>query len=67
MCGLQVVVVAPRVVGDNDVRCLYVIVERDAGELLGEARCQAPCFGCGVGGHKHVDGPLIMVREDEVW
>ena len=37
MRGLVVVVVAIRVVGDDDVWCWYVVVERGTGELFGDA------------------------------
>ena len=66
MPGVEVVVVAACVVGDDTVLCLYVVVERGAEELFGEACCWAPCFGCGVVRHQDVDSPLIVGWEVEV-
>ena len=66
MRGVEVVVVAARVVGDDDVWCWYVVVERGAGELSVDACCRGPCFGRGVFGHEDVDDPRIVGREVEV-
>ena len=60
MCGLEVIAFASRVVGDDDVRRWYVIVECGAREPIGDACRCVPCFGCGVVGHEDVDGPLIL-------
>ena len=67
MRGVQVIVVAARVAGDDDVWGLYVVVERGAGELPRYALCCVPCFGCGGVGHEDVDSPRIVRREVEVW
>ena len=67
MCGVEAVVVAAGFVGDHDLRCWYVIVERGAGNLFGDVRCTVPCFGCGVIGHEDVDSRLIVGSEVEVW
>ena len=66
MRGVEVVVVAARVVGDNDVGRRYVVVECGIGELFGDACRRVPRFGCGVVGHQDVDGPCIVGREVEV-
>ena len=66
MRGLELVVVAPRVGGDDDVWCWYVVEERGAGVLFDDARCCVPCFGCCVVGHEDVDGQRIVGREVEV-
>ena len=63
--GLEIVVVAAPVVGEDDVWRWYVVVERGAGELFGDARCCAP-FRRGVVGHDDLDGPRIVGREVEV-
>ena len=57
MRGLEVVVVATCVVGDDDVWRWYVVVECAIGELFGDACRRVPCFGCVVVGHEDVDGP----------
>ena len=67
MCGVEVVVVAACAVGDDDIRCLYVVLECGAGELFGDARCGVPCFGCSVVGHEDVNSSLIMGKEVKVW
>ena len=66
MRGLEVVVVATRVLGDDDVRRRYVVVECGIGELFGDACRRVPRFGRGVVGHEDVDGPRIVGREVEV-
>ena len=66
MRGLEVVVVATRVVGDDDVWRWYVVVECGIGELFGDACRRVPRFGRGVVGHEDVDGPRIVGREVEV-
>ena len=66
MRGLEVVVVATRVVGDDDVWRWYVVVEWGIGELFGDACRRVPCFGRGVVGHEDVDGGRIVGREVEV-
>ena len=66
MRGLEVVVVATRVVGDDDVWRWYVVVECGIRELFGDACRRVPCFGRGVVGHEDVDGPRIVGREVEV-
>ena len=67
MHGLEVMVVATRVVGDDDVWRRYVVVECGIGELFGDACRRVPRFGRGVLGHEDVDGPRIVGREVEVW
>ena len=67
MCALEVVVVAACVLGDDNVWSLYVVLERGAEELFGDARCRVPCFGCGVVGHEDMDNPLIAGRAVKVW
>ena len=42
MRGVEVVVVGAHVVGDDDVWCWYVLVERGPGELFGAACCCVP-------------------------
>ena len=64
--GVEVVDVAARVVGDDDVSCWYGVVERGAGELFGDACCRFSCFERDVGGHEDVDGPRIVSSEVEV-
>ena len=66
MLGVEVVVVATRVVGDDDVWRWYVVVERGVGELFGDACRRVPCFGPGVVELEDVDGPCIVGREVEV-
>ena len=66
MLRVEVVVVAARVVGDDDVWCWYVVVERGAGELFGDACCRIFCFGRGDVAHGDVDGPRNVGREVEV-
>ena len=66
MRGLEVVVVATRVVGDDDVGRWYVVVERGIGELFGDACRRVPCFGGGVVGHEDVDCSRIVGGEVEV-
>ena len=58
--------VAVRVVGDDDVGCWYVLVERSAWELYGDVCCRIPCFGRGVMGHEDVNGPRVVGMEFEV-
>ena len=67
MRGLEVVVVATRVLGDDDVWRWYVVVECGIGELFGDARRRVPRIRRGVVGHEDVDGPRIVGREVEVW
>ena len=59
MRGMEVVVVAARVVGDDDVGRRYVVVECGIAELHGDACRCVPRFGRGVVGHEDVDGPGI--------
>ena len=66
MRGVEVVVVAARVVGNDDVGRRYVVVECGIGELFGDACRCVPRFWCGVAGHEDVDGPRIVGREVEV-
>ena len=66
MRGLEVVVVATRVVGDDDVGRWYVVVECGIGELFGDACRRVPCFGRGVVGHEDGDCPRIVGGEVEV-
>ena len=66
MRGLETVVVATRVVGDDDVWRWYVVVECVIGELFGDACRRVPRFGRGVVGHEDVDGPRIVGSEVEV-
>ena len=66
MRGLEVVVVATRVVGDDDVWRWYVVVKCGIGELFGDACRCVPRFGRGVVGHEDVDGSRIVGREVEV-
>ena len=66
MRGVEAVVVAACVVGDDDVRCLYVVVKRGVGGLFGDARCPVSCFGCGVVQHDDVDSPFIVGRQVEL-
>ena len=66
MRGLEVVVVATRVVGDHDVWRWSVVVEWGIGEWFGDACRGAPRFGRRVVGHEDVDGPRIVGREVEV-
>ena len=66
MRGVEVVVVAFRVVGDDDVEWWYVVVERAPGELHADVCCCFPCFGRGIKGHEDVDGPRTVGREVEV-
>ena len=66
MRGVEVVVVAARVVGDDDVGRRYVVVECGIGELFGDTCRRVPCFGRGVLGHEDVDGPRIVGREVKV-
>ena len=54
MRGVEVVVVADRVVGDDDVGRRYVVVECGIGELFGDACRRVPRFGRGVVGHEDV-------------
>ena len=63
MRGVEVVVVAACVVGDENVWHLYVVVEHGAEELVGDARCRVSCFGCGVVRHEDVNSPLIVSGE----
>ena len=42
MRGVEVVVVVARVVGADDLRCWYVVVQRGAGELFGDTRRRVP-------------------------
>ena len=65
MRGVEVVVLAARVTGDDDVWCWYVVMECGAGELFGDACCRVPCFGRRVVGHEDVDGQRIVGREVE--
>ena len=65
MCGVEVVVVAARVVGDDDVWRWYVVVDRAVGELFGDACRCVPCFGRGVVEHEDVEGPRIVGRDVE--
>ena len=67
MHGVEVVVVATRVVADDDVWRRYVVVESCIGELFGDACRRVPRFGRGVVGHEDVDGSCIVGREVEVW
>ena len=62
MGGVEVVVVAAHVVGDDDVWRWYVVVERGLGKLFGDSCCHVPCFGRGVVRHEDVDGPCIVGR-----
>ena len=64
--GVEVVVVAACAVGKDDVWRWYVVVERGAGELFGDACCRAPSFQRGVMGYEDVDGSRIVGREVEV-
>ena len=66
MRGLEVVVVAARVVGDDDVGRRYVVVKCSIGELFGDACRLVPRFGRGVVGHEDLDVPRIVGREVEV-
>ena len=66
MRGLEVVVVATRVPGDDDVWRWYVVVGFGIGELFGDACRHVPRFGRGVVGHEDVDSPRIVGREVEV-
>ena len=66
MRGVEVGVVAARVVGDDDVWRRYVVVECGIGKLFGDACRRVHRFGCGVLGHEDVDGPRIVGREVEV-
>ena len=63
MYGVEVVVVSACFVGDHDAGCWYVVVERGAGELFGDACCRIPCFGGGVVEHEDVDSPGIVGRK----
>ena len=67
MRGVEVVVVAAGVVGDDHVGRQYVVVECGIGGLFGDACCRVPRFGRCVVGHEDVDGPRIVGREVEVW
>ena len=62
MRGVEVVVVAARVLGDDDVGRRYVLVECGIGELYGDACRRVPRFGRGVVGHEDVDDPRIRGR-----
>ena len=66
MRGVEVVMVAACLVSDDEVRWWYVVVERGAGELSGDARRRSPCFGCNVVVHEDLEGPLIVGRKAEV-
>ena len=66
MRGLEVVVVATRVVGDDDVWRWYVVEECGIGELFGDACRRVPHFGRGVVRHEDVDCPRIVGGEVEV-
>ena len=66
ICGVEVVVIAARVVGDDDVWCWYVVVERGVRELFGDACRRVPCFGPGVVGNEDEDGPPIVGRKVDV-
>ena len=65
--GVEVIVVAARVVGDNDVGRRYVVVECGIGGLFGDACRRVPRLGRSVVGHEDLDGPRIVGREVEVW
>ena len=66
MRGVEVVVVAARVVGDDDVGRWYVVVECGIVELSGDTCRRIPQFGSCVVGHEDVDGARIVGREVEV-
>ena len=66
MRGLEVVVVAARVVGDAIFWRRYVVVEWGIRELFGDACCCVPRFRRGAVGHGVVDGLRIVGREVEV-
>ena len=66
MRGVELVLVAARVVGDDDVGRQFVVVECGIGELFGDACRRVPRFGRGVVRHEDVDGPRIVGREVEV-
>ena len=66
MQGLEVVVVATRVVRDDEIWRRYVVVECGIGELFGDVCRCVPRFGRSVVGHEDVDGPRIVGREVEV-
>ena len=67
MRGVEVVVVAVRVLGDDDVGRRYVVVDCGIGELFVYACRRVPRFGRGVVGHEDVDGPRIVGREVQIW
>ena len=64
---VEVVLVAARVVGDDDVGRRCVVVECGIGELFGDLCRRVPHFRRSVMGHEEVDGPPIVSREVEVW
>ena len=66
MRGVEVVVVATRVVRDDDVWRRYVVVECGIWELFGDACRRVPRFGRGVVGQEDVHRPRILGREVQV-
>ena len=66
MRGMEVVMVATGVAGDDDVSRWYVVLECGIGELSGDACRRVPRFGRGVVGHEDVDSPRIVDREVKV-
>ena len=66
MRGVEVVVVAARVAGDDDVGRRYVVMDCGIGELFGDACDRVFRLGRGVVGQEDVDGPRIVGREVEV-
>ena len=52
---------------DEDVWRLYVVLECEAGKLIGDVRGCASCYGCGCLGYEDFDGPFMVGRQIQLW